>query len=65
MPCLNIVGEHDDLATPQSSRTITNVIASQDKQLMEFPTGHVGLCISASAHEKLWPNVVKWISERS
>jgi polyhydroxyalkanoate synthase len=41
------------------------VIASQDKQLMEFPTGHVGLCIGSKAHEKLWPNVVKWLAERS
>ncbi len=65
MPCLNIVGEHDDLVPPQSSKTITNVIASQDKQLIEFPTGHVGLCISANAHEKLWPNVVKWLADRS
>jgi len=65
MPCLNIVGENDDLVPPQSSRTITNVIASQDKQLMEFPTGHVGLCISAKAHEKLWPEVVKWLADHS
>ena len=65
MPFLNIVGEKDDLVPPQSSKSITNVIASQDKQLMEFPTGHVGLCIGAKAHEKLWPNVVKWLAERS
>ena len=65
MPFLNIVGEKDDLVPPQSSKTIINTIASQDKQLMEFPTGHVGLCIGTKAHEKLWPNVVKWLAERS
>ena len=65
MPFLNIVGERDDLVPPQSSKTITNVVASQDKELIEFPTGHVGLCIGGKAHEKLWPNVVKWLAERS
>ncbi|MFQ5440302.1 MAG: alpha/beta fold hydrolase [Nitrosopumilaceae archaeon] len=65
MPFLNIVGERDDLVPPQSSKTISNVIASNDKQLIEFPTGHVGLCIGGKAHEKLWPNVVNWLAERS
>lgn len=65
MPFLNIVGEKDDLVPPQSSKSINDVIGSKDKKMIEFPTGHVGLCISASAHEKLWPDVIKWLAERS
>jgi polyhydroxyalkanoate synthase len=65
MPVLNIVGTKDDLVSAESSRTITNVIASTDKQTMEFPTGHVGLCISKTAHKKLWPEVGKWLKEHS
>ena len=65
MPVLNIVGEKDDLVPPQSSRTINDVIGSNDKKLIEFPTGHVGLCISPAAHKKLWPDVVKWLADRS
>lgn len=65
MPFLNIVGSNDDLVPPESSRTITDVIASSDKKLLEFPTGHVGLCISSRAHEKLWPQVYDWVSKRS
>ncbi|TBR08550.1 MAG: alpha/beta fold hydrolase [Candidatus Nitrosotenuis sp.] len=65
MPVLNIIGTKDDLVPPDSSRSIMNAISSTDKKLIEFPTGHVGLCVSADAHEKLWPEVGKWLTERS
>ena len=68
MPVLNIVGTKDDLVSAESSRTITTtdeVISSKDKKTLEFPTGHVGLCISRTAHKKLWPEVGKWLTERS
>lgn len=65
MPVLNIVGLKDDLVPPDSSRYIMCDIPSKDKQLIEFPTGHVGLCISKKAHEKLWPQVANWLGKRS
>ena len=65
MPVLNIVGTNDDLVSAESSRTITDVISSREKKVIEFPTGHVGLCISKSAHKKLWPEVGKWLKEHS
>ena len=65
MPVLNIVGSEDDLVPPESSRNIISKVASSDSKLIEFPTGHVGLCISSKAHEKLWPEVVQWLSKRS
>jgi polyhydroxyalkanoate synthase len=65
VPVLNIVGTNDDLVSAESSRSIIDVVASTDKQTMEFPTGHVGLCISKTAHKKLWPDVGKWLIEHS
>lgn len=65
MPVLNIVGTNDDLVSAESSRTITDVISSNDKKTLEFPTGHVGLCISKTAHKKLWPEVGKWLKEHA
>ena len=65
MPVLNIVGTRDDLVSAESSRTITDVISSVDKKTLEFPTGHVGLCISRNAHKHLWPEVGKWLIEHS
>jgi polyhydroxyalkanoate synthase len=65
MPILNIVGEKDDLVPPRASRPIIDAVASKDKKSIEFPTGHVGLCISKEAHEKLWPEVGSWLAQRS
>lgn len=65
IPVLNIVGSKDDLVPPESSKSIMNVIPTKDKKLIEFPTGHVGLCTSQQAHEQLWPEVGKWLSQRS
>lgn len=65
MPLLDIVGESDDLVPPSSSKSVLDAIGSTDKKLIEFPTGHVGLCISSAAHEKLWPEVGRWLSKRS
>lgn len=65
IPVLNIVGTKDDLVPPSSSKSIMDVISSSDKKLIEFPTGHVGLCISQAAHEKLWPEVGDWLAKRS
>ncbi len=65
VPVLDIVGKGDDLVPPASSKSVLDVIGSTDKQLIEFPTGHVGLCISPAAHEKLWPEVGRWLAQRS
>lgn len=65
MPFLNIVGQGDDLVPPQSSLPVTNEVGSTDKKSIEFPTGHVGLCVSSKAHVQLWPQVIKWLTERS
>ncbi|MDQ3970250.1 MAG: alpha/beta fold hydrolase [Thermoproteota archaeon] len=65
MPILNIVGIYDDLVPSASSIPLNDVISSNDKKLIEFPAGHVEICISSSAHADLWPQVVKWLEERS
>jgi poly[(R)-3-hydroxyalkanoate] polymerase subunit PhaC len=65
VPVLDIVGTKDDLVPPSASTSVINAIGSTDKKLIEFPTGHVGLCISNKAHEKLWPEVGEWLAQRS
>lgn len=65
MPVLNIVGLYDDLVPPNTSKGILSKIPSTDKESIEYPTGHVGLCISKKAHIELWPKVTEWIKKRS
>ncbi|MGI9565923.1 MAG: alpha/beta fold hydrolase [Nitrosopumilus sp.] len=65
VPVLVVVGQKDDLVPPESSKPVLEQISSSDKKLIEFPAGHVGLCVSSNAHEKLWPQVSKWLAKRS
>ena len=65
VPVLDIVGTKDDLVPPSASTSVIDAVGSTDKKLIEFPTGHVGLCISNTAHEKLWPEVGEWLAQRS
>lgn len=65
IPVLNILGSEDDLVPPESSKPLTSMIGSRDKELIEFPTGHIGLCIGQRAHRELWPKVGDWLAQRS
>ena len=66
IPFLNIVAQKDDLVDPSSSRAINNALTgSNDKNVIEFNSGHVGLMIGKDAHKELWPKVGEWIKNHS
>jgi polyhydroxyalkanoate synthase len=64
MPLLSVIAQRDDLASPASSLAINDHISSRDTSVLENPGGHVALCISNTAHKKLWPEVAKWLLSR-
>jgi len=64
-PVLNIIGEYDDVVHPTYSLPLPELIGSDDKANLLFPTGHIGVAVSAAAHKKLWPQVVQWLKARS
>jgi polyhydroxyalkanoate synthase len=65
VPLLQIVGEHDHIVPPASSRPLNDAVASDDERIIEFPAGHIGISVSGSAHTDLWPTVCSWLGERS
>jgi polyhydroxyalkanoate synthase len=65
MPVIQVIGEYDHLIPPEASRPFNDVVGSDDTELMEFSTGHIGLSVSSSTHEHLWPAVADWFAERS
>jgi len=65
MPVLQIIGSFDHLIPPEASKPFTEVIPSEDTDIYEFPTGHVGMAVSGKAHAELWPRVATWFRERS
>src|SRR5215204_3568000 len=62
---LNIIGDSDDICTPPAATPINDIADSKDKDLLRFPTGHIELSVSSDVHEKLWPQAVQWLKQRS
>ena len=46
VPLLNIVAEEDHLVHPECSVPLNEVVSSEDRRLIRFHTGHVGLIAS-------------------
>lgn len=65
MPVLQIVGTYDHLIPPTASTPFNDVVGSSDVGTIEYPTGHIGLSVSAAAHRDLWPEVAEWFLEYS
>jgi polyhydroxyalkanoate synthase len=65
MPLLNIVDDKDDICTSAAATPISDIATSKDKELINFPIGHIELSVSSDAHLKLWPQVVNWLAQRS
>jgi len=64
MPVLQIVAEYDHLIPPEASKPFNDVLPTDDKTIMEFPTGHIGMSVSSRSHAELWPDVCEWFGER-
>ncbi|MFB6206897.1 MAG: class III poly(R)-hydroxyalkanoic acid synthase subunit PhaC [Haloglomus sp.] len=65
MPVLQIMGEYDHLIPPDASKPFNEVIGSDDTEIIEYPTGHIGLAVSGSSHRDVWPQVAEWYLEHS
>ena len=64
IPILMIDAEKDDLVTTESAIAVSDYVSSNKKDFLKSPGGHVALCISDNAHEKLWPKAAEWIQSK-
>jgi polyhydroxyalkanoate synthase len=62
---LNLIAEQDHLVPPASSMVFNDLISSKDKDMIIYPTGHIGLSVSSKALRDLWPKVSDWLIARS
>jgi polyhydroxyalkanoate synthase len=60
MPMLQILGEYDHLIPADASRPFNEVVGTDDVTTIEHSTGHIGLSVSSSSHEHVWPEVADW-----
>jgi polyhydroxyalkanoate synthase len=64
MPVLQIVAEYDHLIPPEASKPFNDAVPTDDKTILEFPTGHIGMSVSSKSHAELWPDVCDWFEAR-
>ena len=65
MPILQIIGEYDHLIPAAASKPFNDVVGTDDVEIIEYPTGHIGLSVSGSSHKDVWPEVCDWFHDRS
>jgi polyhydroxyalkanoate synthase len=56
------VGDH--LVSPECSMPLYYAVASQDKTLRVYPTGHVGMIASSFSQKQILPELIQWLKER-
>ena len=65
MPMMLIMGEYDHLIPCGASEPFADVVGTDDVEQIKYPTGHIGLSVSSSSHEDVWPRVAEWFYEKS
>ena len=65
MPVLQITGEYDHLIPADASLPFNDVVGSDDVESIHYSTGHIGLSVSSSSHENVWPEVSEWYKTRN
>ena len=64
-PVLTVAAAHDHIAPPESVLALHEHVNSNDKQTLTINDGHVGLVTNCCADQKLFPQLVNWLSSRS
>jgi len=65
MPILTIYAEEDHLVPPASTKPLNDLVGSEDKTMISFKGGHIGIYVSSRSQKDLAPTVAKWLLERS
>ena len=63
-PVLAIAGERDGLVPARCTAALAQRVGGGAAVNLVFPAGHLGLMLSLSAHETLWPEVGAWLQSR-
>jgi polyhydroxyalkanoate synthase subunit PhaC len=65
VPFMHVVAQHDHIVPYEASKPLVNMVGSADKQEVVLKGGHVSLVAGANAVKRLWPQLDRWLQERS
>jgi polyhydroxyalkanoate synthase len=55
----------DHIAPPQGTKPLLGLVGSEDVTCIDRPGGHIGLMAGSTAREQIWPDIAKWLGQRS
>jgi polyhydroxyalkanoate synthase len=64
MPILTIYASGDHIVPPSATKPIHDAVGSKDKELLEFPGGHIGVFVGGRSQKLLTPAIAKWLIKR-
>jgi polyhydroxyalkanoate synthase len=64
MPVLTIYAKSDHIVPPSSTKPINDAVGSKDKELLEFPGGHIGVFVGSRSQKMLTPAIAAWLKKR-
>jgi polyhydroxyalkanoate synthase len=65
VPVLGVITLRDEIVPPAAARPIGDVVGSEDFELMEIDSGHIGLTVSRKAARVTIPQIVDWLERHS
>jgi len=65
MPLLNIMAQYDNLVSNDQSTPLNDAVSSTDKEMLVFPTGHVGIFVGSRSQKEVCPKIAEWLRLRS
>ncbi|MCZ7358090.1 MAG: class III poly(R)-hydroxyalkanoic acid synthase subunit PhaC [Candidatus Methanoperedens sp.] len=65
MPLLNIMAEFDHLVPNEASKPLNDAVSSSDKEMLVFPTGHIGIFVGSKSQKVVCPKITEWLKPRS
>lgn len=64
MPILTIYAREDHIVPPATTKPINDIVSSKDKELLEFPGGHIGVFVGSRSQKLLTPAIAEWLLKR-
>lgn len=65
VPFLNVLGERDQIVSPDAVGQLTALVGSTDKEELRLKAGHAGLIVGKSAHKNNIPAMADWLERHS
>ena len=65
VPVLHVTAEHDHIVPEAASHDLSAAVGSRDKRDVVLKGGHASLVAGGNAKFRLWPQLERWLADRS